>query len=477
MRQKFAAFTSICFFSFALTSIATKVIVVGAGFAGLRAATELEENGFEVVVIEARNRVGGRVHSLYDKTTENILEGGGELIGKNHKEWIKLAEFYKLSLKSVDIEDDSAADPIVLDGEIISGDASKKLFEQMDEVIQRMAKEASVIQNPNKPWKESAEIQNWDKKSLGEVLDSYHLDPKVRSLVELQFSMDYVSSTDKLSWLGVLCQIQGGGAYEFWDNVENFVCEEGNQALAHCMAKRLELVLNSQVTNIKTESGIVHVSGQNPSGQFSVTGDYVVLATPPTTWHNFTIEPEIELKNYQMATGSATKSLYQLKEKIWGDTVSGCAHSEAFGETWDAGVRSKNNPLAYDEIKWPGEEISYNSNYANLNIFTGGSKCDVDDLLLQEQEGLSTIYQCPNFSNQSRVHMINWRKEEHSGLGFSYPALGQMTTILKNVNGLIKPNKMVIVGEGTSPVWYGFMNGALESGVRGARKIIKHATR
>jgi Flavin containing amine oxidoreductase len=47
-------------------SSAPRVVVVGAGLAGLTAALDLTESGWDVVVLEARDRVGGRVHTIYD---------------------------------------------------------------------------------------------------------------------------------------------------------------------------------------------------------------------------------------------------------------------------------------------------------------------------------------------------------------------------------------------------------------------------
>ena len=41
----------------------TKVVVVGAGISGLRAASVLQRHGVEVVVLEARNRIGGRINT------------------------------------------------------------------------------------------------------------------------------------------------------------------------------------------------------------------------------------------------------------------------------------------------------------------------------------------------------------------------------------------------------------------------------
>src|SRR5690349_2096541 len=64
---------------------AQRVVVVGAGLAGLTAAVDLRDAGWDVVVLEARSRVGGRVHTLRDPFTSGLhAEGGGESIDDNH---------------------------------------------------------------------------------------------------------------------------------------------------------------------------------------------------------------------------------------------------------------------------------------------------------------------------------------------------------------------------------------------------------
>jgi monoamine oxidase len=66
---------------------AHRVVVIGAGFAGLAAAYELESVGHQVIVIEARDKVGGRVESRRDVVPGKVMEGGAELIGRNHLAW------------------------------------------------------------------------------------------------------------------------------------------------------------------------------------------------------------------------------------------------------------------------------------------------------------------------------------------------------------------------------------------------------
>jgi monoamine oxidase len=57
-----------------------EVVVIGAGVAGLAAARDLRRNGFRVVVIEARRRIGGRVLTHFDRAVPLPIELGAEFV-------------------------------------------------------------------------------------------------------------------------------------------------------------------------------------------------------------------------------------------------------------------------------------------------------------------------------------------------------------------------------------------------------------
>lgn len=75
--------------SSATSPVTPKIVVIGAGLAGLTAAYKLQQKGCNVEVFEAENRVGGRVHSAYIQNIDgdysvaelggqNLLDGGGD---------------------------------------------------------------------------------------------------------------------------------------------------------------------------------------------------------------------------------------------------------------------------------------------------------------------------------------------------------------------------------------------------------------
>ena len=98
-----------------------RIIVVGAGFSGLAAAYELKSAGYDVPVLEARNRVGGRVITFRDFVPGKHVEGGGELIGSNHPTWVAYADRFKLSFLDVTEEEDFDF-PMVLGGKPLSSE-------------------------------------------------------------------------------------------------------------------------------------------------------------------------------------------------------------------------------------------------------------------------------------------------------------------------------------------------------------------
>ncbi|MFT3844193.1 MAG: NAD(P)/FAD-dependent oxidoreductase [Lacibacter sp.] len=85
----------------------SKVIIIGAGYSGLAAAYQLKKKGIDVLVLEARNRVGGRVFTFNMDAKEKLnVELGGEWISASHERILGLCNELSLSLQDNLLEAD-----------------------------------------------------------------------------------------------------------------------------------------------------------------------------------------------------------------------------------------------------------------------------------------------------------------------------------------------------------------------------------
>jgi monoamine oxidase len=80
------------------------VIIIGAGAAGLMAARQLSAEGLKVCVLEARDRVGGRIYTMHEPAIKHAVEGGAEFIHGNLKVTLELLKEAGLEKKELEGE-------------------------------------------------------------------------------------------------------------------------------------------------------------------------------------------------------------------------------------------------------------------------------------------------------------------------------------------------------------------------------------
>lgn len=434
-----------------------RVLVIGAGFGGLSAAQQLIRAGADVTVWEARSRLGGRVLSNAKFLPGATVEMGAELIGANHPVWMAQAERHGLEL--AEIPDESVErSPIVLGGRRYTGKAVAELWEALDAAMQRTTGDARTV-NPEQPWK-SLQAKELDRTSLAEAAAKWPVDATVRAAALLVMSNDGAFDSQKASYLGYLGTVAGGGFDRFWEESETYRCVGGAQQLADRLGREIG---NER---IQTGTPVKMVEIQETGVRLETAGgktheaDAVVLAVPPTAWGKIDFRPKLG-KEFRPHIGPATKVLGEVKRPVWKDAgLNSYALTDLeIGMTWQGNIRP------------PSED----PNRACLVGFSGGSAATRFLQLApsKRRERYAEIMESL-FSGYAKsagqVAVQAWPEDPWTLGGYCSPLLGQVTTVFPKLEEGVR-NRLFFAGEHASPSFYGYMEGALQSGVKAARQV------
>lgn len=440
---------------------AKRVVVVGAGFSGLACAHELRSAGYDVTVVEARDRVGGRVLSFGDFVTGRNVEGGGELIGSNHPAWVGYAERFGLQFLDVTENEDDEF-PVILEGKRLTGDEANALYEEMDAAFTSVNEAAAKVP-ADTPWTAPG-AGELDARSTRDWIDALDVSPRCKRAIAAQLAGDNGQAVERQSYLGNLAQVSGGGGERYWTESEVYRCRGGNAQLARKLAEAIgeyRVVTKLPVRSIAPRGG----GGAGAPGILAVTCadgrviecDDVVLAVPPSVWSKIEIAPPIP-PAIRPQMGTNVKYLAGLKSRFWSER------------------RISPNMLTDADITWTwdGTDNQEGDVGACLVAFSGGpaaERCRArqdPDRTRAYHEALEPVYN--GFGTQfTGARFMDWPGDPWTLAGYSFPAPGQVTTVHPL---LAKPHgRLHFAGEHCCLAFVGYMEGALHSGAAVARRI------
>jgi monoamine oxidase len=439
-----------------------KVVVVGAGLAGLAAAYELKSAGYDVAVLESRGSVGGRVLTFRDFVADRHVEGGGELIGLNHPLWNAYATKFGLAFLPIE-EDEEAEAPVVLHGERLTKAESDALYQEMDAQFATLNALAEKV-DADAPWS-SADAAALDARSTASWVESLECSERCKAAITAQLASDNGVATSGQSLLALLAEVKGGGLEKYWTDSERLRCKGGNQQLAERLrdaigADRVRLGCHVRRVDAGERGVAVEYGSRSPSGKVTssdLAADDVVLAIPPSTWRNVVFEPALP-RSLAPAMGVNVKFLTELKRRVWAAkelSPEGLTDGP-IAETWDA---TQGQPL---------------DGHFCLTTFSGGpaaQQCrdwrpdERPARLVAELERLLPLVR----SAVVRSRFMDWPSDPLTLGGYSFPAPGQVTTVAPQLRAGL--GRLHFAGEHCSSAFVGYMEGALESGVAVARRI------
>jgi monoamine oxidase len=433
---------------------APRVLVVGAGFAGLTAAYELARGGADVTVLEARNRVGGRVLSFTDLVPGGAMEGGAELIGTNHGIWQDYAKRFRL--RFVKITEEDAEAPIVLNGRRLSAAESEALWKEMETALNGINADAARVPDPFAAW-EAPNAAALDRRSLGEWIASQSCSALCKAGIDAQMVADNGVTTAWQSYLGNLAMIQGGGGATYWTETEVFRCLGGSQSLARALAREIgspRVHLRQPVTSLDvTPRGVAA-----RTAAASYEADFAVLAVPPLTWNRIAFTPRLHLAGVPQM-GSNVKFLIHARDLYW--------HASHLGpdSLGDGPVHLTWHTTQHQKVEGAG-----------VVAFSGGPAADAcrawsaAERTTKYLDTLSSVYTGLRASF-NRARFMDWPSDPWVKGSYSFPAPGEVTTLGPQLQQPLA-DRVFLAGEHTCYAFVGYMEGALQSGARAAKRIL-----
>jgi monoamine oxidase len=430
----------------------SSVIVAGAGLAGLSAARALEARGAEVTVIEARDRVGGRVWTIRDGFAgRQHAEAGADLIEGEQEHVLALAR--ELGLAPVRI----LRDGFGFYGPDARGRRRIHLGPGSWATVARLLKpDIEDFKLAEERW-DSAVAGRLARTSVWQWLEQQRAPAPFKAALR-GFRGFFLADPEDLSMLPLVEQFADSGPP---GRGHIFRLPGGTDGLATGLAKRLRgsLLRETVVRRAVQRAGGVTVSVDDRSGRRSeLAADYLVCTLPASTAREVVFEPALPQPQddaiAHLRYGCATRLVLQFDRRFW---------------------KKRGRPLAFGSdlpigAVWDGSE--HQRGPGILSFLAGGrASRALQDLLAREGEAgvLRQIAWLGKPSTLLASRTVVWDDDPWARGGYAYfdPGFDPLWRAW-----LARPaGRIVFAGEHTSIRYQGYMNGAIETGLRAAAEI------
>jgi monoamine oxidase len=439
------------------------VTVVGAGLAGLSAAYDLQRADWTVTVLEARDRVGGRVHSLRNFSNGLVAEGGGEFIDENHTRMLAFAKQFNLKLGKVGSWQKQDKDWASFDGQ--SGPMSDtsiwgvNLHTEIDKIWLALAELAKYVPDPYQP-QTAPEAERLDRQSTADWLNSLDAHPLAKKDFIQHIRSEYTCEPERHS----LLDLARNAAMYYTESERNmsYRVVGGNDLIPHALAEILpDVRLNAPVTSINVLPDEVAVTFKQGDSHLTIHSAFAILAIPLTTARLIEFNPPLPSAHQRMVNevsyGRVTKVLIEYRKRFWDE------------RGWNGRLVS-DAPIV---LTWHATS-HVEDQHGILTVYTGGEPAAKLAVLSDEERIRVAVTEVEKLFPRSSDLIENtatmaWPNEPYTKASYAALAPGEVTAHWKT---LFKPaGRLFFAGEHATPI-QGFMEGAVESGQRVAATIL-----
>jgi monoamine oxidase len=457
----------------ALAAGQPRIVVVGAGLAGLSCAYQLKQAGIRADVYEASDRVGGRCWSRRGEWAEGqVAEHGGELIDQGHTEIRQLAQSLGLDLDNLLAGEPSGTEDFYyFDGRSYSfADATNDL----KGIWQQVHKDVSAASYPTQYNLSTERGRQLDQMSITDYINAYvpgGISSKLGQLLDIAYNIEYGAECNVQSSLNLLYLLGYSGQGQlrvFGPSNEKYHVRGGNDQIPTRLAQLLQgqINLGSALSTIKRNSnGSYQLSFKlSGGGTSAVTADRVVLALPFSILRTLDYSKAgfSDLKNtaiQELGMGTNSKLHLQFRDRYW-NAIGNNGNTYAdtgFQNTWDV---TRSQPGA------SGILVDYTGGNIGASFGSGTPTSRAQQFLAQIEPVLPGITSHWN----GRATIDFWTGYQWTKGSYSYWKVGQYTKF-GGIEGA-QDGAVHFCGEHTSVDFQGYLNGGVETGYRAASEIV-----
>ncbi|MEX0801691.1 MAG: flavin monoamine oxidase family protein [Dehalococcoidia bacterium] len=441
------------------------VIVVGAGFAGLTTARELIARGREVIVLEARDRVGGRVLG-YELGNGAIVDIGGQWTGPGQDRIRALGD--EMGVESFPTHGAEAKhlqyrgdERTVYEGAI--PDTDMALLGEFMSAVQRLEEMASEVPT-EAPW-DAPQAAGWDAQTMQGWMDANLTSDGAKDLMHTVIEGVYAVEPRDVSLLYTLFYNRAGGGLLTLTGTEGGAQQDrfdgGAQLVAQKLAAQLgdRVQLSSPVRRITQDNGGVSVEGDG----FIIHAERTVVTIPPALAGRIDYSPAMPGLRDQLTQrtpmGAVIKINAVYEEPFWrSEGLSG----RAVGDTGPIKFTFDNSPKGGS----PGVLVG----------FFDGEPARRYSAAPPEERRRAALdcfarYFGPRAARPVEFIEQDWLREEYSR--GCYGAVFPPGTLYSFGKALREPvGRIHWAGTETATVNPGYMDGAVRSGERAAAEVL-----
>jgi monoamine oxidase len=451
---------------------ATRVVVVGAGLAGLSAAYRLRAAGISATVVEAGTRVGGRCWSIRDAFAQGqVAEHGGELIDQNHTAIRQLAQELGLSLDNLLTSEQPGTEPVYyFDGAPYT---YAEATNDIKAIWQQLHKDVSAASYPTLYNNYTPRGYELDHMSITDWIRAYvpgGMASRLGRLLDVAYTIEYGGESAVQSSLNMLYLLAYSGQGQlriFGPSNEKYHVRGGNDQVATRLAQALtgQVQLGTTLTSLKAAADGTWTLGLRAGKRTqSLTADHVVLALPFSLLRSVDLSragfPALKLTAIrELPMGTNSKLQLQFTDRIWrqlgnnGDTYA----DTGYQNTWEV---TRGQPGR------AGILVDYTGGDIGADFGTGSPDAYARRFLGQIEPVLPGVRAAWN----GRATLDFWKTYPWTLGSYSYWKVGQYTSF----SGVEKEavGSCHFAGEHTSQDFQGYLNGAVETGYRAAAEIL-----